>query len=122
MKNTLFTRIFSCLLAGMLGAILINPMGVQAKVVVGLDDGSGSEGDPLDSNDYGTGGSGDGGNDTDIHDSMAAPPDDKFLRVIHTLFVDKHGALILPIFQNGVPTVRFVIFPDTDFSAVTHAD
>ena len=122
MKNLTLPRVFTCLLVTLLGMLLLSPLGVQAREVVGRDDGSGGEGDPLDSNDFGTGGGGDGGGDSDIHDSLSAPPSDGIMRFIMTLLVDENGALVLPFFQNGVPVIQVVTFPEIDLTAEPHAD
>ncbi|MBU8871742.1 MAG: hypothetical protein KOO60_12820 [Gemmatimonadales bacterium] len=119
MKNSLFTRIAFCLLAGLLGLSLLCPMSVLARVEVGLDDGSGSEGDPLDSNDFG---SGDGDDDSDLQDYYNVPPDEGILDGIKTFLMIKGRVLPVPFIHGGVPTIHFLSIHGADRAAVTHAD
>lgn len=121
MKNSPFQRYFLCLLIGLLGMLLISPLGVQAKVEIGIGADLGDEGDPLDSNDYSSGGG--GTSDNDIHDSYTAPPSDSFLlTIIQALKLDRLGRMALPTIHNGVPMIQVIDFSGSNSAAGTNAD
>lgn len=115
-----FSRVLAVVLAGFLTVFLLGPISAGAKLDVAIDPGAGGEGDPLDSNDYSSGGG--SSSDTDIHEDAAAPVEDGLLRIIRTLIVDQTGALIVPFFQGGVPVLQIVPLADRDLGAVPHAN
>jgi hypothetical protein len=110
MKNLLSHwsgRLMFLLIPASLIASFLVPANVLAKVFMSNGGGSsgGTEGDPLDTNDYG-GGSGGG----DVHDQGGAlPPSDSYI-----IELERFQILLIPEHVGGTLTFRIMVVEKTD--------
>jgi hypothetical protein len=108
MKNLLSFwsgRLLSLLFSALVAACFLLPTSALARMDMsnGNGGGHGTEGDPLDNNDYG-GGSGGGSN---VHDQNGGGP------VTIPIIIDRHDIMILlvPEFVGGVLNFRILVVP-----------
>ena len=119
MNYSTCSKVFQCVLIGLIGIFLISPLGAQARLDLLLGGDLVDEGDPLDSNDYSTGGGSD--TDNDICDTYTAPDVDGFPTVVRIFFGERIGSLVIPVFQSGIPMLQVIDFSRVDSAAVTNA-
>ena len=93
-------------------ALLVNflvpsPVLAQKHYGMGRDGVDGSEGDPLDTNDFGGGG---GGGDTHVSDDAFSPPvSDRFV-----FELDRFQILLVPQFSGGTLNFRIIVVDRED--------
>lgn len=121
MSNLKSFKVMLVVFVGLLVALALAPQWTQARVNPAIagpaDDG---EGDPLDSNDYSSGGG--GSSDNDIHDQTAVTdPADLGGRMIRTVL--RFGdVMFVPFFHGSTVSIQVIELPVRHTMAVEHAD
>lgn len=120
MSNLKSLKAMFVICVGLLFALAFAPAWTQARVdrtIAGPV--GGDEGDPLDSNDYSSGGSGNTGDD--IYEQTIAPDRDLGSRLV-SIVVFKDGKVLVPFFSGAILTVRIIELPVLKSAAVEYAD
>ena len=103
-------RLMTFLFPAALVASFLAPANVAAHMDMSNGHGGrgATEGDPLDTNDYG--GSGGGGSDVQDQNGSGSPS------IPFVFQLDRYQILLIPDFQGGTPTFRILVVEKTDLS------
>lgn len=120
MSNLKSFKGMSLLFVGLMVVLALAPAWTQARVSPTISGPADGEGDPLDSNDYSSGG-GSSDSDNDLHEQAVAPDRDLGDKLIRTLLV-RDGVAFLPFFVGPHVNVLIIELPVMQPTAVEYAD